>query len=152
MRLLPMILGLIFPACGYEGIEGLPAATVMDMARIERPATPNTYLAAPLGASITPDRVTVFTGPPDRLYAAVKRVALAQERVFLHAAFDDRRQAQFVARSAAANYPDLIAAEVTREGGLILWSRSVYGRRDFGINEARVTAWIAAIEADLARN
>ncbi len=152
MRLLPMLLGLVFPACGGEGIEGLPVPPPMDMAHIERPATPNTYLAAPAGFTPTPDRITAFKAPPDTLYAAVKRVAMAQERLFLHAEFADIRQIHFVARSAMANYPDLIAAEVTPEGGLILWSRSVYGRKDFGVNEARVTAWLAAIEKALAQD
>ncbi len=150
MRLLPMLLSLVFPACGGEGIEGLPVPTPMDMARLERPATPNTYLAAPAGFAPAPDRVTAFKAPPDALYAAVKRVAMAQERMFLHAEFADIRQIHFVARSAMANYPDLIAVQVTPEGGLILWSRSVYGRKDFGVNEARVIAWLAAIENDIA--
>lgn len=151
MRLLPMLLGLVFPACGAEGIDGLPVPPPMDMAHIERPATPNTFLAAPAGFTPAPDRVTLFKAPPEALYAAVKRVALAQERVFLQAEYAEARQIHFVARSAMANYPDLIAAQVTPEGGLILWSRSVYGRKDFGVNEARVTAWIAAIERALAQ-
>lgn len=149
MRLLPMLLGLVFPACGGEGVDGLPVPPPMDMTRLERPASPNTYLAAPEGFQPAPDRVTAFKAPPDALYAAVKRVAQAQERVFLHAEFADIRQIHFVARSAMANYPDLIAVQVAPEGGLILWSRSVYGRKDFGVNEVRITAWLTAIEKAL---
>ena len=147
MGLLPMLLSLVFPACGYEGTGGLPAAVPIDLARIERPATPNTYLAAPAGFTPAPDRLTTFKLDPDLLYSTLKRVALAEDRVFLHAEFPGQRQIHVVARSATANYPDLVMATVTPEGGLVLWSRSVYGRKDFGANEARVTAWLA----DLAR-
>ncbi len=34
---------------------------------------------------------------------------------------------------------------------LILWSRSLYGRSDFGANRRRVVAWLAALDAALAR-
>jgi hypothetical protein len=152
MGLLPMLLGLIFPACASEGAAGLPVPALMELARIERPATPNTALAAPAGFGPTPDRVTVIKADPDRLYAAVKRVALGQERTFLHVAFDSQRQLHVVVRSAAANFPDLVMLAVTSEGGLVLWSRSVYGRKDFGVNAARVDAWIDLIAAELARN
>ncbi len=152
MGLLPALLGLIWPACGQDGIGGLPVPAMMDLARIERPSTPNTYLAAPAGFAPAPDKITAFTADPDRLYAAIKRVALGQERVFLHVAYDEQRQVHFVVRSAAANFPDLVMAAVTPQGGLVLWSRSVYGRKDFGVNEARVNAWIAAVEGELAKN
>ena len=152
MRLLPMLLGLVFPACGQEGVDGLPVPPPMDITRIERPASPNTALAAPEGFSPTPDVVTHFKADPARLYAAIRAVAARQERVFLHAVYDEARQAHYVARSAQANYPDLITVQATPEGGLVMWSRSVYGRRDFGVNAERVAAWVAAIGAELARN
>ena len=33
------------------------------------------------------------------------------------------------------------------DGTLILWSRSVYGRSDLGVNKARLRAWLAALDA-----
>jgi uncharacterized protein (DUF1499 family) len=39
--------------------------------------------------------------------------------------------------------------QVTPESGLILWSRSIYGRSDFGVNRARLAAWLAALDAAL---
>ncbi len=152
MRLLPMLLGLIFPACGYEGTGGLPSPVPIEMAGIERPATPNTYLAAPAGFPLTPDRITQAGADPGRLYAALRTVVLAEARVFLHGEFPALRQLHVVARTEAANFPDLVMAAVTPEGGLVLWSRSVYGRKDFGANEARVTAWLADIARALPAN
>ena len=83
--------------------------------------------------------------PPRQLYETLRRVALAQPRTFAHAAYDERLQAHFVARSRVFNFPDLIAVQVTPESGLILWSRSVYGRGDFGVNRKRLQAWLAAL-------
>jgi uncharacterized protein (DUF1499 family) len=30
--------------------------------------------------------------------------------------------------------------------GLIIWSRARYGRGDFGVNRARVDAWLTALD------
>jgi hypothetical protein len=152
MRLLPMLLSLAYPACGSEGAAGLAVPAPMEMSRIERPASPNTALAAPAGFAPTPDIVTAVSGDPEAVYAAVRRFAAGQDHLFLHAAYDDRRQVHFVARTPTANFPDLVTAQVTQEGGLILWSRSVYGRSDFGVNRARLDAWVAAIGRELSRN
>ncbi len=150
MRLAALLLALLLPACRGTGADGLPPAEPMDMARLARAATPNTALAAPAGFTPPPDIATRrYPVPPARLFAAVRAVALAQPRTHQHAAFDDRLQAHFVARSALMNYPDLVAVQVTPESELILWSRSVYGRSDFGVNRARLEAWLAALDGAL---
>jgi uncharacterized protein (DUF1499 family) len=151
MRLAALLLALLLPACRGTGAEGLPPPEPIDMAGLTRPATPNTALAAPAGFAPAPDIATRrYAVPPDRLFAAIRGVALSQPRTVLHAAFDERRQAHFVARSALMNYPDLIAVQVTPESELILWSRSVYGRSDFGVNRARLAAWLDALERAIA--
>ncbi|MBV1798180.1 DUF1499 domain-containing protein [Siccirubricoccus sp. G192] len=50
--------------------------------------------------------------------------------------------------------PDIIAAELVPgpEGaGLFLYSRSLFGWSDFGVNRRRVAAWIAALDTALRR-
>jgi len=58
-------------------------------------------------------------------------------------------QAHFVARSALLNFPDLITAQVAEAGPdastLVLYSRSVYGYSDLGVNRKRLNTWLAAI-------
>jgi uncharacterized protein (DUF1499 family) len=149
-RILPSLLGLALTACSGHGAEGIPVPQPMDMAHIVRPSTPNTALAAPAGFTPAPDIVTRhYDVPPDKLNAAIKAVALAQTRTYLVVAYDDRRQAHFVARSLVFNFPDLIAVQVTDDGNIILWSRSVYGHSDIGVNRRRVAAWLAALDAAL---
>ncbi len=153
MRLLALLLGLALPACSGNGAEGVPVPPPIDFSALVRPATANTALAAPAGFRPPPDIVTRhYTVPPQQLYAAVRRVALAQPRSFAHIAYDDRLQAHFVARSAVFNFPDLIAVQVTPESDLILWSRSVYGESDLGVNRKRLLAWLAALDTALPAN
>ena len=50
------------------------------------------------------------------------------------------------------NYPDIIAAEVRAapEGAaLLLYSRSLFGWSDLGVNKARAERWLAALDAAL---
>ena len=150
-RLLPLLLSLMLPACRGIGAEGLPVPPPLAMDRLTRPSSPNTALAAPAGFNPTPDIVTKhYTVPPDQLYHAIRAVALAQPRTYPHAEYAAARQGHFVARSDWLNFPDLIAVQVTPESDLILWSRSVHGRSDFGVNRARLAAWLAALDAGLA--
>ncbi len=150
-RLLPLLLALLLPACRGTGAEGIDPPVVIDMSRITRPSTPNTALAAPAGFSPAPDVVTPrYPVDPDRLFAVIRTVALAQANTVAHGDVGVPRQAHFVARSALMKYPDLIAVQVTPDADLILWSRSIYGRSDFGVNQARLMAWLAALDAALA--
>jgi uncharacterized protein (DUF1499 family) len=151
MNPLAWLIGLLLPACGFPAAEGLPMPPAMDAAHIVRPASPNTALAAPAGFTPAPDIVTPpYRATPDALFAAVQAVAAGESRTFRQAAYPDRHQAHYVARSAVFNFPDLIMVQVVNEGpaasGLILYSRSVYGRSDLGVNRKRIEAWLAALQ------
>jgi Protein of unknown function (DUF1499) len=154
MMLFSWLVGLVLPACAATGAQGLPAPMLMDMSHIQRPASPNTALAAPAGTVPTPDIVIPpFPVPAARLYTAVRAVAAGQERVFKAAEFPAERQIHFVARSAVFNFPDLVTAQVAESGPdsstLVLYSRSVYGYGDFGVNRKRLQIWLDALQTTL---
>jgi uncharacterized protein (DUF1499 family) len=154
MTPLAWLIGFILPACAASGAGGLPAPTLSDMAHIQRPASPNTALAAPAGTDSAADLTTpVFPVPPSRLYDAVITVAADQPRTFLAAAYPAQRQVHFVARSAWFNFPDLITAQIGDRGSetstLVLYSRSVYGYSDLGVNRHRLSTWLAALQTNL---
>ena len=76
------------------------------------------------------------------------------ERVWKMAEWPEARQAQWVARTRLMNYPDLINAQIVEmQGGtgLFLYSRSLVGHSDLGVNAKRVAAWRSAFDAALAR-
>ena len=152
MTLFAWLLGLVLPACGAVGAHGLAAPVPLDFAHLAHPASPNTALAAPAAFRPRPDIATpAYPVPAAALFAAVRAVAAAQPRTYPAAVFADRGQADWVVRSAVLNFPDLVTAEVVADGAgasrLILYSRSVYGRSDFGVNRARLTVWLAALAA-----
>ncbi len=154
------LIGLLLPACGATGAAGLPVPPPMDFSGMVRPGTPNTALAAPAvpgphaATASAPDIVTpVYPVPVARLFAAVRAVAAAQPRTFPAAAYPERLQAHWVVRSAVFNFPDLVTAQVLADGpdasALVLYSRSVYGRSDLGLNRRRLRAWLAALNTML---
>ncbi len=148
------LIAFLLPACGVSSAGGLPTPQLADMSHIRRPASPNAALAAPAGSDPAPDIVTpIFPLTAPRLYQAVLAVATAQPRTFLAAAYPAERQAHFVARSAWFNFPDLVTAQIgdsgQRDSTLVLYSRSVYGYSDLGVNRRRLTAWLAALQAEM---
>ena len=154
MTPLAWLVGFLLPACGASGAGRLPIPPLQDMSHIERPASPNSALAAPAGSDPAPDIITpVFAVPASRLYPAVIAVAADRPRTFLAVEYPADRQAHFVARSAVFNFPDLITAQVNEAGAdhstLVLYSRSVYGYSDFGVNRQRLQDWLADIGARL---
>ncbi len=153
MHLLALLASLIFPACADTGTGGLPPARFIDPTAIVRPATPNTALAAPTGFTPPPDLTTpLYNVPQAVLFADVEKLAAGETRTYTQHIFADRMQAQYVVRSAAFNFPDLVMAQVlpgpdAASARLVLWSRSVYGHSDFGVNKARLRAWLNTLAA-----
>jgi uncharacterized protein (DUF1499 family) len=154
MNPLAWLIGLVLPACGFPAAQGLPTPQLMQVAQIVRPSSPNTALAAPAGFTPPPDVVTPrYNIAADALFALVQGVAVSQPRTYQAALYPDQLQVHYVVRSALLNFPDLVMVQVRPEGpdgsDLIMYSRSIYGRSDFGVNRKRVEAWLAAIQTKL---
>jgi hypothetical protein len=151
LTVLAWLLGLILPACAADGALGLPTPTLMDMSRIERPSTPNTFLAGPAGMRPVPDSIVEPQPlPAQALYGKVRVVFDGQPRVYVAAEFPVQLQVHYVVRSAILNFPDLVTVQAEElaqgQSTLVIWSRSVYGRGDLGVNRKRTMAWLAALQ------
>lgn len=145
------MIGLLFS----RGANGIPPQGPVDFATLVLPPSPNTCLLTPVTA---PGMGHLHRDPlpatADAVLAAIRATAAAQPRTWPLADFAARGQAQWVVRSRIMNYPDIIAAEAAPAGagtGLWLYSRSLIGWSDFGVNRARVLAWLAEIEGRLRR-
>lgn len=136
-----------------RGAAGLPPPDVLNFDGLRLPASPNTCLAAPADHS---GRRHVTTRPyallPQALLAALREVASAQPRTTPLKRWNAPHQAQWVQRSARLNFPDIITAEARpapNGAALLLYSRSLIGWWDLGVNQRRVTRWLAALDARL---
>lgn len=133
-----------------RGEAGLPPAAPLDFDRLPPPRSPNSSLAAPPGHPQAQLATPPFATPPAALFAALLQLAEREPRTTRRAMAMDALQAQWVQRSARANFPDLITAEVRpAEGGaaLYLHSRSLLGWSDLGVNRARLEHWLTALAA-----
>lgn len=144
----------LLPSLGWQGSAGLQAPDLVDFERLPRTHPSNSALAAPSDFRPPPDLATQdYRVTPQAMFAAAQAAVLAQPRTVPHGEFPDALQAHFVVRSAVIGFPDLVVLQVLPSPGnssqIVIWSRSVYGRYDFGVNRRRLIAWLSAIEAAL---
>jgi len=76
----------------------------------------------------------------------------SQPRVETRKADDEAMQYEFIQRTKFMRFPDIITVRFIpleeRCSTLAVYSRSRYGRRDFGVNKHRVRAWLEALTLD----
>ena len=121
----------------------------VDFSSLKRPRTPNTFLMAPEGfckqaRADMPSPIYVAAAP--KLRHELLSIIIAEPRVAHTLADEAGLYDDFVVRSALFRFPDLISVQVIDAGGgkstLALYSRSVYGRSDLGVNRRRSLGWI----------
>ncbi len=146
---------------GYGAYYGLAKLTgsrldigSVDWAALTRHATPNDALVCPAAYchNAKPDwEPKIYRMAPDELLARLKVVALAEPGTSeLFDASDRESAARFLQRTRLMRFPDTIDMEVLRADAgstLAIYSRSLLGRKDFGVNNARVARWLKALEA-----
>ncbi len=122
-----------------------------DFAALELSDEPNWFLVCPpglCGAAPHADS-PLFDVPVERLRARWREVAAAEPRVELQAEHGDGWQFDYVQRSAHFRYPDIVTvrfiAASDTQSTLAIYSRSIYGRSDFGVNRERIETWLARL-------
>ena len=124
----------------------------VDFATVIRPATPNTFLLAPEGLckQAKVDRIApVYPVAAAKLRQELLGIVIAQPRVSHTFADEAGLYDDFVARSWFFRFPDLVAIKFLDLKGktstLAIYSRSVYGRSDLGVNRARTLSWLTLV-------
>jgi uncharacterized protein (DUF1499 family) len=78
----------------------------------------------------------------------------AQPRIERVAYDAPHRRITYIQRSALLRFPDIVTVEFVplgeRRSSLAVYSRSRYGREDFGVNRSRVTRWTGLLQ-DMAQ-
>ena len=101
----------------------------------------NTVTALTGGAVL---RLSPDTGDPALLLARLDRIALATRNTRRLAGDVAQGRITWVTRSDLWGFPDYTTAQVQPDG-LYLYARLRFGREDFGVNAARLNAWLAQL-------
>jgi len=141
----------------YYGIAKLSGAKLdigpVDFATLTRRRSGNDALVCPSGycpAAASDWDAKTYAISPTELLARLNAIALAEPRTRLIDKSD--HVARFIQYSHLMRFPDTIDVEVLPAGGsgstLAIYSRSLVGSRDFGVNRARVARWLAALDRE----
>jgi uncharacterized protein (DUF1499 family) len=136
-----------------RGPRGLPPAQPLDFPRLTLPATPNAHLLAPPGSTEQAhEAAPLLPCALDEAWEALRTLGDGFPRTWKLGEWPERRQAQWVVRTPVCNFPDLVNAgivELPGGAGLWLFSRSLIGYSDLGVNRRRAAAWRAKLDAAL---
>lgn len=99
--------------------------------------------------------VAFFGTPPAAALEALDAVALATPRTRRLAGSPQEGRITWITRSAVFGFPDYTTAEVRVAGEMVtvdLHARQRFGRKDAGVNEARLRDWLARLAARQGRD
>ena len=137
-------------------LKGGQAHLSIDFSTLRRSHSPNDYLMSPIDLVPTiPDEASpVFPVPLSQLKAAWFSVIEEMPRTKL-VSRNSSDQFQFEQRSRLFNLPDLVTVRFmalpTGHSTLAVYSRSVYGYSDLGVNRKRVQTWVKLLRERLSQ-
>jgi uncharacterized protein (DUF1499 family) len=124
----------------------------VDIAALRAPLPPPSFLACPPSYCAAHPAITtpVFAVSWQHLKDDWTGMIGAEPRVVRVETRSDRRRFVYIQHSPAFGFPDIITVEFVALGpdrsGIALYSRSRYGRNDFGKNRERVERWLRLLE------
>jgi uncharacterized protein (DUF1499 family) len=127
----------------------------VNWATLTRRTTPNDALVCPPERcpNARPDwEPATYAVPPEQLLARLKALALADaDTRALPREPNGEHTARFIQYTRLMRFPDTIDVAVFPAPGgrsmVAIYSRSLIGRKDFGVNRARVARWLAKLDA-----
>jgi uncharacterized protein (DUF1499 family) len=154
--LLIVVLGLlIWDGRLPERFFAVGKAPDIEFATLERRDTPNQYLMCPndLCKAYIDDLPPLYGANVFEVRKAWETLLQREPRVKELRRNMQATQIDYVQRSAFWRFPDLITIRFIaigeRKTTIAVYSRSVYGQGDFGVNKARIRAWVAKLNAML---
>ena len=124
---------------------------------LELRPTPNQHLVSPPGLTKASPHAAppVFDAPVERLEHAFLQMVGRLRRVRRLASQLEKRQYNFEVLTPVLRFPDAITVRfLPQDDGrstLAIYSRSLYGRSDFGTNKRRVEEWLERLRKELAQ-
>lgn len=127
----------------------------VDFATLQRRPSPNDALAClPQFCAAKADvAAPVFTKPFGDVFRAIEDAVVHEPRLEEVSADAGQGTLRFVQRSRLMGFPDTINVKVlpTTDGGsaVLIYSRSLIGKGDMGVNRQRVERWVKLIESEI---
>jgi hypothetical protein len=159
--LFTVVAGIVIAAAAliWEGttlesvIFNVGEVPVIDFATLQRGPDANQYLLCPKGmcSTATDGEAPVFDVPVERLQVAWDEMLAEQPRLEVQRRDVTNVQIDYVQRSRLLRFPDLITVRFVpiddAHATVAIYSRSVWGKGDMGVNRARVEEWLARLKA-----
>ncbi len=162
--LVSLSIGILFVAAGaaallFTPLGERPLAALFSVGNVEKTdfanlklaKNPNQYLMCPPDTcSVKPHANSpVFEISVDRLTARWRDVLATHPRVESMAEDKGAQQLDYVQRTAQFRFPDIVTVRFisvsSTQSTLAIYSRSVYGKSDFGVNRKRIDSWVALL-------
>ena len=150
---------LLFTPLGERPLNALFAVgdvESVDFAALKLTDRPNQFLMCPpefCGADPHADSPVFDVSVEQLRLVRWREVLAAQPRVELVAEDQDGRQFDYVQRSARFRFPDIITVRFISvspsQSTLAIYSRSVYGKSDLGVNRERIEVWLQNLREGL---
>jgi len=127
----------------------------VDFAELELTDKPNQYLVCPADFCRADPHAAgpVYEVTAEQLRARWREIAATLPRLEFLAEYEDGWQIDYVQRSARFRFPDIITVRFISlppsRSTLAIYSRSIYGDSDLGVNRARTDAWLALLHEGL---
>lgn len=143
-----------------ERILSAPAPLpVIDFQTLKLHERPNQFLVCPEGlcTAATPHMPSpIFDISAEDLHNHLQKLALSQSDVELARKDETAFKYDFIQRTKIMRYPDIVTVQTLaideNSSTLAIYSRSVFGHSDFGVNEKRVKHWLQELEQAIKRN
>jgi uncharacterized protein (DUF1499 family) len=137
---------------GVAKLSGAPLDVgPVDWATLTRQGRRNDALVCPSGhcPNAMPDQeAKIYAMPPDQLLARVTDIVRAESNT--RALDSASGRARFIQYTRLMRFPDTIDVEALSaangQSTLAIYSRSLVGRKDFGVNGARVERWLTKLD------
>jgi Protein of unknown function (DUF1499) len=137
---------------GRDAENRLSASEATSIVELRSPLPAAGFLACPPAYCQAAEAITtpIFALPWERLHRYWTEVISGQKGVEEIAADPESRRYVYIQHSPILRFPDIVTVEFAQFGpdrsSLAIYSRSRYGRYDFGKNRKRVGKWLALLE------
>jgi len=141
---------------GRAAEDALQPGEQVAIKELRDPLPQNAFLACPPGYCVaTAAASPVFAMTLEQLAETTRRMLASEPSVFVIESLPETGRFTLIQHTPLLRFPDIVTIELVAiaagQSSLAIYSRSRYGRGDFGTNRRRVLRWLRQIETVAAQ-